>query len=158
MMTSSQQQPWRKWLELDAGAYQMPEDRKVKGVSFHVTVSPYDLPEAIRGTYDDQRKRFVIEFRYLNEETTEPHRVAPHIVVCLGKVSRRLHALEVDVDALGAEQIRLLVSEAIDHIPPHGKARVPVSNYAVTKKVLMDKWRELAGDLSPPPRVTTSAH
>jgi hypothetical protein len=147
MMTESNPQT-PLWLELDPSAYEMPEERSVKGVTFHVFVSPYDLPEAIRGVYDGVRKLFLIQFRYLNDEPADRHHVAPHVVVSLGRTSHRLHGIEVDVDSLRAEQVCLKISEAIDHIPVDGKTKAPKPNYAVTKKVLNDKWRELSGELS----------
>lgn len=80
------------------------------GVLFNVVVSPYDVPEAVRG-FKVPGGRFRIEFRYIDGE--EPGRQVPldgHVTVTEGRHSHRLLALEVDVAAIGARSVGVAIT------------------------------------------------
>jgi hypothetical protein len=59
-----------------------------RGVLVELLLSAYDFPEAFRSRYDDKLRRYVIEFRYLDDE---PSLLVPgdeHVAFLMGKNSR----------------------------------------------------------------------
>ena len=73
-----------------------------KGVLFNLAVSPYDIPDAVRG-FKTPQARFRIEFRYI--DGPEPYgaelRLGEHVTGIEGRFTHRLLVLEVDVEAIG---------------------------------------------------------
>ena len=138
-----------RWLPVDAAAYDSDETVVRRGVEFHVFLSPYDLPEAVRGRLDPAAKRFVIEFRYLSEERATEVVVDANVRFHVGKRSRRLQSIEVDVRGLGATQIALRIDQAIDSLPSKLRAsHVPRANFAVAKSVFHRKQPELLATIA----------
>jgi hypothetical protein len=83
--------------------------KPLKKMQFTVFVSPHEVPQAVRGEFDKQLKRFVIEFRYLDDE--EFKREAVDDVVCLrvGKNSQRLLGIELDTAKRNVTEVQLEV-------------------------------------------------
>ncbi|MCE9637556.1 MAG: hypothetical protein K8T90_17795 [Planctomycetes bacterium] len=133
----------RKWIRLDQRRYGASETEDRSGVEFHLVVSPYDLPDAVRGFFDRERKRFIIEFKYISPEETTESRVDAHVSVHTGRRSRRLYRIDVDVTSLGAEQVVLRVKSAVDALAASSPARLPADNASVVRHVLADKSPEL---------------
>lgn len=81
------------------------------GVRFEVDVSPYDVPNAVRG-FMTSHGRFRIEFRYIDgsEPPQQEKKLDAFVSVFEGRHSRRLLAIEVDVRALGAESVGLSIT------------------------------------------------
>lgn len=83
------------------------------GVLFDVVVSPYDVPEAVRG-FRTAGGKFRIEFRYI--DGPEPHapeqKLDEHITCIEGKYTHRLLALEVDLRAMGAKSVGVSITTA----------------------------------------------
>jgi hypothetical protein len=98
-----------KWIEVDPKAVNLPKTEKLDGVEVTVMMSPYDVPQALRGRYDDTSRRFVIEFRYLGEEETRDETHREHVVLRLGKNSGRLYGIVLDVDAMKASWVQLVL-------------------------------------------------
>lgn len=86
------------------------------GVLFDVVVSPYDVPEAVRG-FKTPSGRFRIEFRYIDgpEPAGAPMPLDDHVSVFEGRHTRRLLALEVNLQALGAKSVGVSISTASPH-------------------------------------------
>lgn len=85
------------------------ESKAVDGVKIELSVSPYDIPSEVRGDFDEGRRRFVIEFKYLQDEPWILRASEPHVALRIGKHSHRLYGVEVDVNALNAKQVSLKV-------------------------------------------------
>lgn len=85
-------------------------------VLFDVVVSPYDVPEAVRG-FRTAQENFRVEFRYIDgeEPSRPPERIGEHIKVFRGRITHRLLAIEVDVEAIGAQSVGLTISTAVSH-------------------------------------------
>jgi len=140
--------PQPRWLSVDPTTFDPAKMIIQKGVEFHVFVSPYDLPDAVRGHFDAKVDRFLIEFRYLSNERAERVRVDPHVVLDVGVRSRRLQRIEVDVNGLGAGQVALRIDKAIDSLPSLLRSsRVPQANFEVARNVLRKKQPELLNAL-----------
>lgn len=99
-----------EWLRLKNLSASLPPP-SVPGMILDVVVSPYDVPEAVRGikTADG---RFRVEFRYIDgpEPASSPQTLDNHVVAFEGRYSKRLLALEVDVDAIGVQAVGLSIS------------------------------------------------
>lgn len=122
------------------------ESAMVRGVNVTLVVSPYDVPEAFRGDYSPDRKRFRIEFRYISDEPTNTEKVDEHVCFEIGRKSGRLYAIEIDVDRFGAEkvEVRVGVDERVSdrlrgafraYSEKHHRSRRP-ENLRVTQQIL----------------------
>jgi hypothetical protein len=102
------------------------------GVLFDVVVSPYDLPEAVRG-FRKSNGRFRIEFRYIDgdEPIAEELRVDEHVSAFEGKHSGRLLALEVDTAAIGADAVGVAIS-------------TPVPQNELVRRNIDEAWKRVA--------------
>jgi len=102
-------------------------------------MSPYDIPQAVRGEFDEDRKRFVIEFRYISPEETASRQIDEHVILHVGENSGRLCGIEADVEAMNVNAVLLRIDRAAEEsINPRLKP-----NYDVAKKIITEKAREL---------------
>lgn len=142
-----------RWIKLDAEALNKPHHENIRGVDVEVFLSPYDVPEAVRGLYDDTIERFVIEFRYLAEEeplAADAHDA--HVALKIGRNSRRLYRIEMDVNRLKADCVALrlhvpqLVEEVDEALEKLARTSERVSrrgNYQLAKDVIAKTKEEL---------------
>lgn len=94
------------WIPLNTRTHELPKRHKIRGVDITLVMSPYDIPDAVRGEYNKDLHRFVIEFRYISDEPWERSKYNDYIVLRIGRNSRRLYGIEVDVHALsGGESV-----------------------------------------------------
>lgn len=130
-----------------------PEGSKVK-VEF--LVSSYDIPEAVRGSYNKEKGQFVIEFRYIgnSNEPTKPQTQDDYVTFVVGKNSSRLYGIEIDVKALKVEEVALRVKikdevkKTINNLIKRPINRLRRDNYRLTQKALSEKEDELYSPLS----------
>ncbi|MDZ4406180.1 hypothetical protein [Prosthecobacter sp.] len=99
------------WNRFDSRLLDRKTTETIKAVKLEVSLSPYDIPQAYRGYYCTDRRRFVVEFKYITEEPTFEKRMEDHLVAVLGKKSGRLYALVIDVDGLGAETVKVVLQK-----------------------------------------------
>jgi hypothetical protein len=126
-----------KWIEVDPQAVNLPRTTKLDGVEVTVMMSPYDVPQALRGEYEEKNKRFVIEFRYLGEEDTRDELYNEHVTLRLGKHSGRLYGIELDVDAMNASWVQLVTTALLDTESRLGQRRPRrPENYALAGQLL----------------------
>ncbi len=134
------------------------EARQVKrqnGVEITLTLSPYDVPDAVRGAFDSSLKRFVIEFSYIAEEPWEKRVQDQFVALRIGKNSGRIYGIEIDVVAMQASVIGLkmqlpkIVNKAIDkELRTDGKKRHRQKNYEIAKSVISSERNDLFGELA----------
>jgi hypothetical protein len=137
-----------QWISLDSEMYDSDTVELSEGVEFHIFVSPYDLPEAVRGRRDAAKRRFVVEFKYIGDEPSEERRVNEHVTFFIGKHSHRVHRIEADVDGLGTELVTLRLVPAIDALAKElHSVSTPADNFRVAKAVLTDRKAELTREL-----------
>lgn len=127
-----------KWIQVDPTTLDRPKKERVDGVEITVLMSPYDIPEAVRGFYDAELGRFVIELRYVAEEELRNEN-REHLSLRLGKNSGRLYGVELDVDALKAQWVQLVTKALRDR---EDKPR-RLKNYEVAQEILRQKEPEL---------------
>src|SRR2546421_147313 len=101
-----------RWIPLDPKTLDAKQEEASQGMHFEFSLSPYDIPQSVRGHYCEDIKRFVIEFKYITEEPLNERKLAGHVTVQEGKNSGRLYKVFVDVDALNIGLISAAIHEA----------------------------------------------
>ncbi|NQU21609.1 MAG: hypothetical protein HQ567_10025 [Candidatus Nealsonbacteria bacterium] len=131
-----------EWIELDPETLQQLDRTTQDGVEIIVGLSPYDIPDGVRGSKDDQSGRFVIELRYLdNEEEKIAECPGKEVSLIVGKHSKRLYEIHVDVDKLKATEVglRLMlpeVDDAIEKLSHRPQYANRIRHYEVAKDVI----------------------
>lgn len=112
--------------------------KMIRGVEVQLLVSPYDIPEAVRGFYNNELQRFVIEFRYIGDEGKEERHDYPHdnVSLVISKRSGRLLKVFLDLDAMNAEAVRLNVRAAIEELVKERKRDSREENYEIAQQIL----------------------
>lgn len=94
-----------------------------EGVTVSVYLSPYDIPEAVRSTYDRHDGTFTLQFKYLEDEPTKTLKLG-RARVQIGRHSKRLYELEVPIPRDAAkeiEHIRVTIENVFDQVLAHKK-------------------------------------
>jgi len=101
-------------------------------------VSPYDVPEAVRGDFDGATQRFNIDFRYLSEEDTRPEQIEPGLQAMVGIKSERLYRLSIDLSRqhVSAVELRLVVNKALDRLKAAKTNTRSLGNYTVAGEII----------------------
>lgn len=147
----------RKWHELSLDELETEINKPTSeeaGVKIHIFLSPFDIPEACRGYFDQKSERFTIEFRYLAEEDEKMVRPEGQTGITLyeGKNSGRVRRIEVDTEALNVSQVELKMSvfESVDNaiafLESEGNDNRK-AYYDVTRKIIKDNVEELSEEL-----------
>lgn len=127
------------WIPLDPNDLNQGREERRNGVVLRVFVSPHDVPISVRGGYDDKADRFVIEFKYVADEPTSREKVQEHISALVGKHSRRIYSLIVDIKRMGATEINLeLLTAALGSLAREEHFRSKQENF----KVVLDAIRK----------------
>jgi hypothetical protein len=151
------------WVEVDWEKLNQPRSEKINGIEVTVYFSPYDMPEEVKGEYRDTDQRFAIQFRYLGGEEPIDHRDADKYVrLGIGRETKRLHEILVDVTGLRADRVFLkmqpsvLGDEVADEVKkvitefaeasPPGAA--PMGNYAAASEVLTQQREQVYSALA----------
>jgi hypothetical protein len=131
-----------EWQLLDPNTLSSPQKREVRGVQINVLISPYDVPQGIRGSFDRDLNRFVIEFKYMDGEPTRKEHADKYLAAFVGKSSGRLYRIEVDVVSLKASAVELrlevpkLLSNALADLAQSHHQRK--DNYDLAQRVIQD--------------------
>jgi hypothetical protein len=89
------------WIPLDLHEFKKSETKNMRGVDVEVSISPYDLPVAVRvGT---ENRVYRLEFKYLNGDSTEKTRVSEGINLHVGTNSDRIYAIDFEIDRMRPE-------------------------------------------------------
>jgi len=133
-----------RWIKLDSKNLNKPTSTEIKGVRVNVLLSPYDIPNSVRGYYDKDTSKFMIEFRYITEEPSKRQRHDDYLAFHIGKNSGRLYKIEIDVDSMKANAVELTlktISDAIQGMHPKNTQRK--KNYEVARNVINSKKKDL---------------
>lgn len=113
-----------------------------------IGLSPFDVPERVRGYRDPDSKNFVIEFGYLGDsERRVPRPLDESISIRIGENSGRPYEIHIDVEGLGAENVNLsIVERAIEgYAETLTKGDRQRKVLRVAESILKDKGKELVG-------------
>jgi hypothetical protein len=157
------------WIQMDMEDFDTTRKATIKGVEVELFVSPYDVPEAVRGRYDSDKRKFIIDFKYVGDEATTTAEFE-HVTYTVGESSARLYGLMIDVDTLEvgsvgvsvefhdkdgqelAARIINKVTGAIDNLirrHPIAKSKEREDNYQMAKRAILAKQEEIQKDLLP---------
>lgn len=138
-----------QWISLSPEKLVADTRQQLRGLELNIFVSPHDVPDAVRGYFDQQINRFVIEFRYLADERWQAKTQDPFLTLRVGRDSKRLLGIEVDVRALNAQAVGLrlhpphLITQAIDKLAMEPSLARQEDNYRIAKDVIVDRKKEL---------------
>ncbi len=138
------QQALGSWIRVTPGNYVVLGD----AIEVGILISPYDIPDGVRGGYDKNRNRFVVEFRYMVDEKYRNFDVDDGVCIRLGKYSSRIVGIEVAVARLRASQVAVAVDKAIQNVENAKDARARRrENYIVAQRVLEDKHDDIFSNM-----------
>jgi hypothetical protein len=145
-----------RWIQIDPEELGLPQPETIRGVQVTVLFSPYDVPESVRGQYDQSLDRFLIEFSYLGgAETPRFSTFSQHVELGIGVRTGRLHQIRLNVKAmkvmgvcLDVRKAKAEVNAAISELERHPTIpRPPLGNYEAVAKVVSQQGDELFADL-----------
>jgi hypothetical protein len=137
-----------EWIPI-ANLSPRPERRDSQGVRVDLLVSPYDIPEALRGEYVREKGYFQIEFKYISSEDTYEKPEMENVTVRLGRNSGRLYAIELDVNALQATSVELRIKiaeelkNALKYLIKKPLNPLRTSNYSMAKEAVEKHEQEI---------------
>jgi len=140
----------KEWLSLNPeqlGREQI-EHTDVAGVPVNASVSPYDVPAAVRSYPDQKAKRFVIEFKYFDDEPWTLLSTEPRVGLRIARNSNRLVGIELDTERLRQQRVNrgMVIDDierAIRSLTATLQATARDSNYAVAREVIAARGQEL---------------
>lgn len=162
------------WIEVDESRYNQMKKHysgvDSRSVLIEMALSPYDVPSLVRGDYDDDSKKFVIDFKYIDSEDTTDMLLDEHVTAFVGSGSGRIYSLLIDTEALGASSVSLKIVEETVHKDAenalhkmvidqaggilsrstsgsHRKRKKNSKNYSVVQEIVKDYWGYLKQDL-----------
>ncbi|OGP48322.1 MAG: hypothetical protein A3K30_03255 [Deltaproteobacteria bacterium RBG_13_51_10] len=136
----------QSWINIEQSKFATEfNSKKDKRVEFRVFVSPYDIPEAVRGFMDQDKKRFVIEFRYISDESVIEKKIDDNVNIFIGNNSKRVYSIEVDSQALHADQISLKLISAIEATRKYLSDKEKLNaNIDITKNIVNANWPKIS--------------
>lgn len=139
-----------EWINLDPTSFNEVQQMPLEGLNVEVFLSPYDVPEAVRGIRDERSNHFVIEFKYIGGEEPVETELQGDLAFKIGKHSKRLYKIEIadaafgDKKSVGLSLLLPKVDTAIDTLAKNPKAMRRVGNYKAAKKITHDFSQRLA--------------
>lgn len=140
-----------RWLQVNPDVEEFTKRLQTEGskVKIEFMVSSYDIPEAVRGSYNKEKDRFVIEFKYIGDEPTKAEPQDNYVTFVIGKNSSRLYRIKIDVKALKVEKVELRmkikdeVKKTLNNLIQKPINRRRQDNYRLTQKALSEIEDEL---------------
>lgn len=136
-----------RWLTLDSDKLAESRRKTINGVNVEVTTSPYDIPVRVMGSYEKDAKKFAITFDYLtNDKQTDEVLGPTHVSLVVGRESRRIYKIYIDVDKFSAEQVTLAL-KTVDSLN-QDLASIANAETEIPRKVISRNRNELFSELS----------
>jgi len=141
------------WIPIDLDKVSTEPIRVPDDVHIELYLSPFAIPEAVRGRFDKKQGKFFIEFRYSSNEPTLRERQNDDIALHVGKRSGRLYGIEVNVEHAQAKSVTLTtyipkkISETIKRLA-NDRPDYRGDNFRVTNEVVDDRRDLLFRDLA----------
>lgn len=139
------------WTPVDIEDLNKPRTATIRGVAVTVYFSQDDMPVRLKGDYDPVRKKFVIAFQYDSEpDSSRRVKFDNHVVLTVGQKSERLYEVELDVDAMNVEAVRL-ISKVLENIPKKAQnvGLNRIDNYEAASRAFSQARDELESSLVP---------
>jgi hypothetical protein len=142
------------WIRVDPRQLRHPQPRQEthRGINLTFHVSPYDIPEAVRGYYDSVRNVCVIQFRYLDAPVParDPVRQG-EVAFYLDKQGQRILSVEIpksNLSKAAPEQIFLNLQSAVTEMAKKRPEPRNFENYDFANEVLSEKQECLFRDFT----------
>jgi hypothetical protein len=133
------------WMEIDVSNIRTKRKAIIRGKEVDLFVSPYDIPKAMRATFDEKETTLIIEFKYLNDEPTELRKHNEDITYVFGKISHRIHGIRFNVGKLfnekSSREITVLdkFRSALNELADKSGLNDAKDNYEVAKDAIRAK-------------------
>jgi len=139
------------WIKLDLDMLTATSEEQVtiRGVRVTLHASPYDVPEAVRVGENPSTHNPIIEFKYVGEEPQIRQAQTDHVWLHIGKHSRRLYGIELDVRVLNAllnerrPTVRQAVTGAVSDLLRNTSDPARMNNYKIAEEALKGAREEL---------------
>lgn len=133
-----------KWILVNPADYEESRPGKIRGVDVKILVSPYDIPAAVFGEYDEALKKLVITFKYATEDEPSEPSGPPNLTFWTGKKSKRLLRIAIDVDEMQAKEVRLAILSELEKLA-HDQSQkdFPADNYGIVRKLFAEKGEQI---------------
>jgi len=114
--------------------------KEVEGIDLTVSLSPYDLPSAIIGEYEQEAKDFVISLEYMDDEPRRlAHTNAEGIHAYVGKYSGKILRISIPIDHppldraafISLEPTFLHAIDEIDRAQPRARLNHRAAKYLI---------------------------
>lgn len=106
-----------RWIRVSPGRYNEPGEVRLditeEGASF---ISPFDIPRYVRGHYDEDRRRLMIEFEYIGRERVKKIKSEGPLKVTtsIGRKTGRIFGFDIEIPVLDATTFERC-HDAVDH-------------------------------------------
>jgi hypothetical protein len=149
------------WIPLNPDALNSGEALPAPhGIHISFKMSPYDVPEAVRGFLDESRDQFVIEFKYMLQEEPTRSEEKDGVVFRIGKHSGRVYELCVPIewvrerlqemgDVRPFEDISTGVYSRLSGFLQRYPSAAPANKRNVAERAIETTRSELFSDLQP---------
>ncbi|MEO6066970.1 MAG: hypothetical protein ABIQ41_03175 [Gemmatimonadales bacterium] len=132
------------WIDLKATEFDREPGQNEAGSAFRVYVSPYDMPDAIRGRYETNPARLHIDFRYISEEPSTTQDLEPGVTVSYGKNSGRVHQIVIAIDALKRPHVAMFLHGVLEQLMKKSvEGGGPRNNFEIATRVVQAHETEL---------------
>jgi hypothetical protein len=122
------------WYKINGARINRPTRQ---GEHVYFEFSPYDVPEAVSGELDEQQGTAKVFFKYINDEPVS--RIDMNdFVVYVGKLSHRLHKMEMQAKTVHQKGIVSAVTQALERLRKDRPTQAPPDRYDIAKGIVSD--------------------
>lgn len=139
---------------MDAAKYVIPWTANVQGVDVRLRPSLHDVPEGVRCSWDPQKLKLTVEFRYfVGDEPLVPSRTFAYkdsiVHPFVGRDSKRLYRFEIENVAPPTDKDQFLKEltetlRAVTQSPPTNRQ---VGNYRTIDSVVASTGSQIADEI-----------
>lgn len=133
-----------KWLPLTE-ALSIRHKRDKNGDHTTWTLSPYDVPYAVHRTSDDALGRCALTFKYITDEPTYPQPLGDSLIAHLGKNSRRVYGLDLDMNRVTPADAPSEIVRWIEQLRESRPRHVSSDRYRMVERIIQASGEELFG-------------
>lgn len=137
----------KQWLKLDRRNFEGEGVTESGAEHVRMYHSIYDVPQLVRGFFDEESLEFVVQFKYIAPEQTKTQEIQPGLAVSVGRNSGRIFEIRVS-QGRESEPIEGFceVVEALSKSRNHRAMAKP--NYLVAKSVINKERHRLTAELA----------
>lgn len=136
-------------MAVDPSEFTTWEKKRLNGVMVNVSVSPYDIPEAVRAFRAPNSNWFHIQLKYSIPEALTLEKISSDMEVVYGINSRRVQEIRIDLthfphqEQAALQKLQHAVWTAIDYVANQSRRSVTQSrlgdSFSVTKDILTSR-------------------